>query len=262
MSGILKTLTLPDYAACTTGNNNRPLDKVGINNVEIYRADCNDHPVLTTQSAYVSLGHESGAHMSRLIGSLMNHENDAIDIDNELLNEIQETHDMASAYWNCRWRGQHTDEVSFFYDANLEGITRSDKDNSWYITVVVPYASVCPCSHEMVKHVGHGVPHMQRCEAKVTGLIGNDDFDWILPTMISNIADAVKLIPERMMKRPDELDWCKRAAETNLFVEDSARNIATAIDEMFDDWVVVAEHQESIHQHNVTAVCKKGQELL
>ena len=27
------------------------------------------------------------------------------------------------------------------------------------------------------------------------------------------------------------------------------------------DWVVVCEHEESIHQHNVVAVCRKGGRL-
>ncbi len=63
------------------------------------------------------------------------------------------------------------------------------------------------------------------------------------------------------MKRKDELAWCERAADTNLFVEDAAREVAKAIDNWFNDWVVVCEHEESIHQHNVVAVCRKGDEL-
>ena len=53
----------------------------------------------------------------------------------------------------------------------------------------------------------------------------------------------------------------RQAADINLFVEDAAREVAKAIDNWFNDWVVVCEHEESIHQHNVVAVCRKGDEL-
>jgi GTP cyclohydrolase FolE2 len=64
------------------------------------------------------------------------------------------------------------------------------------------------------------------------------------------------------MKRNDELSWCVRAGTTNLFVEDAARLCGAAITDLFADWVVVCEHQESIHQHNVVAVCRMGDSLL
>jgi len=72
----------------------------------------------------------------------------------------------------------------------------------------------------------------------------------------------VGLIPVSLMKREDELKWCQLASEFNLFVEDAARVIGDVIDAYSTpDWVVVCEHEESIHQHNVVAVCRKGGRL-
>lgn len=99
---------------------------------------------------------------------------------------------------------------------------------------------------------------MQRAKAKVTGkLKGNEDLCNFQTTIVSNIIEVVGLVPIPIMKRTDELKWCQQAAEYNLFVEDAARLIADSIDNWFPDWVVVCEHEESIHQHNVVAVCRK-----
>ena len=252
---------LPDYAS-QGASVMRGLDKVGIKNVEMHRKNFNDERVLTKQSAYVTLGNNQGAHMSRLIGVLNEFVNEPLAMDNTILNMLSDSHELTTAYWGCEWRSWHdTESGGFMFDAELEGI-RMSSTYKWYITFSVPYASVCPCSHEMVKSVGHGVPHMQRSIVKVTGLLSEGDLEWLLPTALSKVAHVVDLVPESIMKRPDELAWCERAADINLFVEDSARNVAEVIDGIFDDWIVISEHQESIHQHNVLAVCKKGDTLV
>lgn len=251
---------LPDYA-CRIDSDKRNLDKVGIKGIQIYRNDFTNQRVLTEQSAFVRLGSNNGAHMSRLVQNLVDAKDTPIEMDNEFLLELAESHDSNSVYWECKWRTEYEGEVSIMVDVGLEG-TIIEGEICWYLTFKVPYASVCPCSHEMVKSMGDGIPHMQRCIMEVTGLLEGGELDWILSEGITRVIRAVQLIPENIMKRPDELEWCQRASRINLFVEDAARNVADEMDDLFGDWLVNAEHFESIHQHNVVAVCKKGDRLI
>lgn len=253
---------LPDYANGKS-KNLKYLHKAGVKGISSYRMDFTDERVLTTQSAYVPLKDYNGIHMSRLVDIIRELEGEPIEMDDSILELLASSHDTSNSYWDCAWESLHStdDNQSLRISCRLEGVKR-DKDVKWYITLAVPYASVCPCSHEMVKARGHGIPHMQRATARVTGLLNpQEDLSIAIGTAISKICNAVVLIPLPHMKRKDELAWCERAADTNLFVEDAAREVAKAIDNWFNDWVVVCEHEESIHQHNVVAVCRKGDEL-
>jgi GTP cyclohydrolase FolE2 len=80
--------------------------------------------------------------------------------------------------------------------------------------------------------------------------------------MVARVVDTVDIVPIPFMKRPAELDWCQRAEQTNLFVEDASRVIGQVIDGFMEDWVVVCTHMESIHQHDVVSVCRKGKKLV
>jgi GTP cyclohydrolase FolE2 len=113
----------------------------------------------------------------------------------------------------------------------------------------------------MVKEHG-GIPHMQRAEAAITGLLpGGTRLEETITLIVGEVCDGVKLIPNPIMKRIDELTWCQQAEKTNLFVEDAARLVGSIVSTWFDDWSVVCTHFESIHQHNAVAVCRKGEEL-
>ena len=254
---------LPDYANGKS-KNLKYLHKAGVRGVSSYRMDFTDERVLTTQSAYVPLKDYKGIHMSRLVDIIRELEGEPIEMDDSILELLASSHDTSNSYWDCAWESLHSvdDNQSLRISCRLEGVKR-DKDVKWYVTLAVPYAAVCPCSHEMVKARGHGIPHMQRATARVTGLLNpQEDLSIAIGTAVSKICNAVVLIPLPHMKRKDELAWCERAADTNMFVEDAAREVAKAIDNWFNDWVVVCEHEESIHQHNVVAVCRKGDELL
>lgn len=254
---------LPDYANGKS-KDLKYLHKAGIKGVSSYRTDFSDERVMTLQSAYVPLKDHNGIHMSRLVDIIRELEGEPIEMDDSILELMAMSHDTSNAYWDCAWDSLHSidDMQTLRIQCRLEGVKRAN-DINWYITLSVPYASVCPCSHEMVKSNGHGIPHMQRATARVTGLLNpHEDLSTAICTAVSKICDAVVLLPLPYMKRRDELDWCEKAADTNLFVEDAARYVAKAIDNWFNDWVVVCEHEESIHQHNVVAVCRKGDELL
>lgn len=252
---------LPDYA-CTVNDNNRALEKVGLSNIKVFMKDFSGERVLTHQNIFIALGTEQGAHMSRLVEKVYSLDGEQIVCDDDFLVSIADTHDSISSRWECRWQTKFNGEKEFMMDVFLEGVFLNE-ECKWYLTFTVPYASVCPCSHEMVKAAGHGVPHMQRSIAQITGEINEfDDLDNLLIVAASRVADTVDLVPEGLMKRPDELAWCERAADINLFVEDSSRAIADVIDDIFPDWTVVVRHMESIHEHDVIAVARKGDRLI
>lgn len=254
---------LPDYAegASKTGY---ALHKVGVKKVDIYRRDFEDNLTITQQAAYVSLKSMKGIHMSRLIGIMMDYANTSIELDDEMMDRLTLSQKADSSYWGCRWRSIieiddiNTLKVRFGIEA------KALKNNiDWFLTIGIPYASVCPCAHDMCKSTNDGVPHMQRAIAYITGQVTNDV---VLPEfsteLVNRVIDVVDIIPKPFMKRNDELEWCQRAARKNLFVEDAAREIAKAINPYFSNSVVSCEHFESIHEHNVVAIHRKGEGLL
>jgi GTP cyclohydrolase I len=251
---------LPDYARLP--NNKMALEKVGIIGVKQYQLDFSEQRTITTQAAYVDLSGENGIHMSRLSIVLKEYTGETICINSELLEKLLESHDASSAYWECDWEQAHQmeNEQEIFIKCKLEGVITHDTED-WFLTMEIPYASVCPCAAAMCESEEDGIPHMQRARARITGQLNpEDDLDDLLTTMVSRVIDVVDLVP--VMKRPDELDWCKRASQTNLFVEDASRVIGDVIDGFMEDWVVVCTHYESIHQHDVVSVCRKGKKLV
>ena len=254
-------VVLPDYANEETDE--RDIQKVGLRNVWLKRKWSGDE-VVTKQSVYVSLSRKKGIHMSRLAEVLEEWEGEEIEIDNEFLDVIEKTHGECDVYWKCEWNDIFKAERRFMVKLQLEGRKIRGDGYRWYLTFVVPYASVCPCSAAMCKSVGEGVPHMQRSEVKVTVEVEKEmELQWLLTDMILDVVDVVKLVPSMVLTREEELEWCKKAEKVNLFVEDVVRKVADVVDrwEWIKDWVVCAEHEESIHQHNVVAIVWKGREL-
>lgn len=255
--------TLPDYASLP--NEGMALSKVGITDVKQYRRDFSGIRALTQQAAYVDLYGHNGIHMSRLRNVLNTRRDGPITLDRKLLREIKKSQeDAKTAYWECSWETAFIteNEQELFIKCLLSGVA-TPKTYAWYLTVIVPYASVCPCAGKMCDDAEYGYPHMQRALATVTmQLNGHEDLDELLTTVVACIIDAVKLIPIPYMKRDQELDWCQRAEDNPMFVEDAARAVGAAIDKLAQDYVVVCKHFESIHEHNVVGIARKGKKLV
>lgn len=260
--------TLPDYALQPNGSG-MALEKVGIKGFKQYQRDFSGRRTLTTQSAYVDTPPGSnGIHMSRLSGILQEYGDGFITMNTELLEKLVQSHTIdgfvPTSFWECNWESAHEmdNEQPLFIKCMLEGVMTTDNED-WFLTMKVPYAAVCPCASAMCDAIDEGVPHMQRAEAQITGLLDPDeDLDELLTTMVARVVDTVDIVPIPFMKRPAELDWCQRAEQTNLFVEDASRVIGQVIDGFMEDWVVVCTHMESIHQHDVVSVCRKGKKLV
>jgi len=253
---------LPDYAILP--NEGMALSKVGITEVRQYRRDFSGVRALTEQAVYVDLVGRNGIHMSRLRYVIETRRDANITLDNKLLNEIRKSQEARTAYWECKWETAFITETEqeLFIQCMLEGIA-TPKTRVWYLTVMVPYASVCPCASSMCADAEYGYPHMQRATTKITMLLGNnEDLDEILTSVVAATINAVKLIPVPYMKREQELEWCQKAEDYPMFVEDAARAVGKAVSGFAKDWVVVCKHFESIHQHNVVGICRAGKRLV
>ncbi|MGA7950470.1 MAG: GTP cyclohydrolase FolE2 [Thiobacillaceae bacterium] len=118
--------------------------------------------------------------------------------------------------------------------------------------IVVPVASLCPCSKEISEYGAHN----QRSHVTVT--CKTNDFLWI--------EDIVRLVEEQascelygLLKRPDEKFVTERAYDNPKFVEDIVRDVAAALNrEKRVDWYVAeAENFESIHNHSAYALIER-----
>lgn len=259
----MKACMLPDYASQPC--NGRLLERVGVHDVIVPMEGLDNLLVPSKHSLYVELEGKNGAHMSRLVSIVENLSHVSINVWRNPLEEAITSHNATKAFWEVSWTDSimmNTDRLKTTYlniPMTLEGALIKGSSPEWFFTFEFPYASVCPCSAEMTKSAGRGHPHMQRATATVTVQLENLD---VVRPLLDRIANAVGLIPVSLMKREDELAWCQLANEFNLFVEDAARVIGDVVDAYsLLDWVVVCEHEESIHQHNVVAVCRKGGRL-
>ena len=260
----MKACMLPDYASQPCDG--RVLERVGVHDIKIPMIGIGGAIVPTKQSLYVELSGKNGAHMSRLVAIIEDQCHLQIDTTIVPLTNAITSHGADKAFYEITWEDNiicYMDEMRPTYlsiPMTLEGALIAGKSVEWFLTFEFPYASVCPCSAEMTKSQGFGHPHMQRATATVTIQL-TEDLKGV-PELMNRITQNVGLIPISFMKREDELRWCQQAEKHNLFVEDAARAIGNAIEGfLVSDWVVVCEHEESIHQHNVVAVCRKGGRL-
>lgn len=70
----------------------------------------------------------------------------------------------------------------------------------------------------------------------------------------------MKNVPTPILRRVDEQEFARRAAENPMFVEDAIRYISEGLDkdERILDWIVKCTHEESIHTHEAIAINWKG----
>ena len=125
------------------------------------------------------------------------------------------------------------------------------------------YASYCPCSAELCGHLGDngskGFPHNQRSFADILVEVNEDKYLW-LEDIIETVENRIKTLPYPIIKRVDEQEIARVAAENPMFVEDAIREISMGLDERpeIHDWVVKCSHEESIHTSEAIATNWKG----
>jgi GTP cyclohydrolase I len=157
-----------------------------------------------------------------------------------------------------------------YYPCRFEGRLIQDRIDltryhyTFYQGVKIQYASYCPCSAELCNHLDscseRGYPHNQRSYADVLveSIVDKGQYVW-LEDVIEAIESVIPTLPYPIIKRVDEREIAKIAAENPLFVEDAIRLITKAIDDLpIYDWIVKCIHEESIHTSEAIAVNWKG----
>jgi len=152
-----------------------------------------------------------------------------------------------------------------FYKCCFEGFLQ-EKEYKFLQHVEVQYSSYCPCSAALSENLeekgfSKGFPHAQRSFAKIILNMflenRNDKYLW-LEDIIDIVNINIHTQPYPIIKRIDEQEIAKIAANNPLFVEDAIRIISYHLDKLMGnsiiDWIVKCKHEESIHAHEAFAV--------
>lgn len=129
--------------------------------------------------------------------------------------------------------------------------------------VRVQYQSYCPCSASLCGDLAangiNGFPHAQRSFCDLLVEVKPENVIW-LETLIDIIESAVKNKVYPILRRIDEQEVAKTAAENPMFVEDAIRSITNSLNNIgtIHDWIVKCSHEESLHTNEAIAISWKG----
>ncbi len=259
--GLVDIQNLPD-------NRNIRIKKVGVKNIR-YPITVRDkkngiqHTVASV-NMYVDLPqHFKGTHMSRFVEILNTYRGDiAIRNFSRILDDMKKTLNAQSAHLEIEFPYFIEKEAPVTHARGLmEYICRfcgsSNETEDFYVGIVVPVTTLCPCSREISDRGAHN----QR--SIVTVNIRFKKFFWI-EDIISLVEESASCDVYSILKRPDEKYVTEKAYDHPMFVEDIVREIASKLsrDDNITWFTVEAENFESIHNHNAYAFVEKSDGLL
>lgn len=284
----IKKEDLPDIQ-CSTPNIKIPIKQVGVENIELPFMLESKYGGFHKLNANVSIrtnldANTKGISMSRLLLTLKPY----LDLPlkkvliKQILEDIRKNITSRDSFLKFEFRipinkkSIKSDNIfPIYYKCKFEGqlyknyITVDKKLGfhgdifKFYQGVTIQYASYCPCSTELCKHLvehgSNGFPHNQRSFAHI--LIENEENKYIwLEDIIENIESSLKTLPYPIIKRIDEQAIAEVATQNPMFVEDSVRIISQSLNEMdgIRDWIVKCSHEESIHTSEAIAINWKG----
>jgi len=138
------------------------------------------------------------------------------------------------------------------YEVRFEIVVDTKGGIDFTTTVLVPVATLCPCS----KAISERGAHNQR--GLVTFSVRTSEPVWI-EDLIAIAESSASCELYSLLKRPDEKAVTERAFDNPVFVEDLVRNVAAQANaNAAITWYhVEAENFESIHNHSAYAVIEK-----
>jgi GTP cyclohydrolase I len=280
---------LPDIQ-CESPNIPIPIKQVGVENVEVpFKLESKYggfHQLIANVSMRTNLDeHTKGISMSRLLLTLKPY----LDLPlkhkliEKILQELTTNIGSTASYMKFEFRMPvirksilSDNEFPIYYKCRFEGQLYESKRNvepvdvyeiydrfRFYQGVVIQYASYCPCSAELCGHLSgnesKGYPHNQRSFADIL-IEGTEDHYLWLEDIIEAVESRIKTLPYPVIKRVDEQEIARVAAENPMFVEDAIREISDALNKQqgIYDWIVKCSHEESIHTSEAIAVNWKG----
>jgi GTP cyclohydrolase I len=240
------------------------INKVGVKNIRypvavLDKAKGVQHTVASV-NMYVDLPHRfKGTHMSRFVEILNKYKGDiAIKNFSKILLEVKQKLKAKTAHLEVEFPYFIEKEAPVTKSKSLmEYVCRfcgsSNEREDFYVGIIVPITTVCPCSKEISQFGAHN----QR--ALVTVNLRFKKFFWI--------EDIVRLVEEcascdlySILKRPDEKFVTEKAYKKPMFVEDVVREIAKRLkrDSNITWFTVESENFESIHNHSAYAYVERG----
>jgi len=293
MPDIKRNEDIADIQEVTEGFPKREIKKVGIRGVQVplkvIRKDGSINNSSAEVSVYTTLNDKvKGANMSRyrIVSEecLIGHDIDLRVYARELLKATREKLEAEQSYikigfdyflvkeapatklksyinYKCGIEGkQYTKQViQPMYTGPKEIPTEIVED--LYLTVEVPYTSLCPCSKEISNYGAHN--QRSFAEVKVKLIPGRTMWIEDIIDLVESSASAPII---NGLKRADEAYQTEQMYENPMFVEDMVRVVAEKLDEQYldkliSDYVVVVNHEESIHLHNAVAIITAGRIL-
>ena len=210
---------------------------------------------------YVDLPHHfKGTHMSRFVEILNKYKGD-ISLQNfsKILGEMKQKLRAKTAHLEIEFpyfiekEAPVTRAKSLMeYTCRFCGSSTQKEDHDFYVGVVVPITTVCPCSKEISSFGAHN----QR--SIVTVHLRFKKFIWI-EDIIQTIEECASCDLYAILKRVDEKYVTEKAYENPMFVEDVVREIAKRLkkDPNITWFTVESENFESIHNHSAYAFVER-----
>lgn len=268
---------LPDIQ-CTEPNISIPIKQVGVENVEVPFSLEFKTGGFCQLNANVSMRTNldkdtKGISMSRLLLTLKPY----LDLPlkhkliKQILEDLKENIGSEASFMKFDFRMPiirksitSDNEFPIYYKCRFEGQLYGSEFR-FYQGIVIQYASYCPCSAELCGHLSDnaskGYPHNQRSYADILVEVREPNYVW-LEDIIQTVETNIKTLPYPVIKRVDEQEIARVAAENPLFVEDAIRLISSSLNGMsvLHDWIVKCRHEESIHTSEAIAINWKGVE--
>lgn len=151
-----------------------------------------------------------------------------------------------------------------FYDVVMEGRLTAEGCFTRMLEIGFVYSSACPCSTDLSEHARESrsvfaIPHSQRSRSRVrTVLSGNDVLS--PEALVLKCREALSTETQAMVRRLDEQAFAELNGAYQKFVEDAARLVYAALDNIpgVSAFAVSCSHLESLHSHDAVATVAKG----
>lgn len=242
-----------------------PIDRVGVKQlrfpIEVRDKGGSVQRTVATVALTVDLpAHFKGTHMSRFVEVLHAH-GGCLDVHSMLAlpREILDRLEARKAHVEFQFpfflskaapvtgkTGLVDYEVRFEVEADSSGVT------DFVVTVMVPVATLCPCSRAISERGAHNQRGLVTYSVRFTEPVWIED-------LIALVERSASCELYSVLKRPDEKAVTERAYDNPVFVEDLVRNVAsrTNAHDAITWFRVEAENFESIHNHNAYALIEK-----
>ena len=239
---------------------NLRIDAVGIRHIRYpvsIQAGATVVPTIAALTMTVALAaRDRGAHMSRFV-ELLEAQAGPLDVAGfrELVLDMLHRLDAPSGAIEMRFPYfvQKAAPVSgvgsrLDYEVCWKASVSAEGAYSFWVHVMVPATSLCPCSKEISAYGAHNQRSCITVKAEALSEIPIEDL-----IRVAERSASCELYG--LLKRPDEKYVTERAYENPKFVEDLVRDVAIALnqDPRVGAYMVEAENFESIHNHSAFA---------